>query len=154
MSYIFQHEQIKRRTIKSLNARGWKELFGSVIKSWYNAKTVTVKIDFYNYNRRYNILGRASSKFHVHDPYEMCRVGDRVCIKACGKISPIKHYYLRNFFYMTPRVNFSISKFLQYEKEAIAYNQNLQKKEVLKLSSFPFQVINKDLNKKNFMLNH
>ena len=126
------HKHIEE--IKSLCSRGGKELYGNVIKSGYNNKTVTVKVDFTRYIKKYKFYQKRSSKFHVHDPFDMCRVGDRIYIKQCKRISPIKNYYVRNFFWMSPRMNFVISKFLPYEKEALVYNQKLQQNNILSLN--------------------
>ncbi len=133
MSYIFRHRDRYIDSIKSLCARGGKEFYGTVVKSGYNQKTVTVKVEFTRLVRKYKIIQRRYSKFHVHDPYDMCRVGDKVYIKQCMSISPIKHYFVRNFFWMSPRMNFVINKFLPFEKEALVYNENIQKNNILSL---------------------
>lgn len=83
-------------------------------------------VDNYHMNTKYKIPIRQTSKFQVHDPEEMCKVGDKVVIRLCRPISKLKHYYIRNIVYMIPRQSFTIANMLQYEKRALAYNENLQ----------------------------
>ena len=136
MSYIFRHRDQLLKSLRSLSSRGGKELFGTVVKSGYNHKTITVKCYFRKYVSKYKIHQGCSSKYQVHDPHHLGRVGDKVFIRACHKISNTKHYFLRNFFIMSPRMNFSINKFLVYEQEALAYNQNLQNGDLIEFRSF------------------
>ncbi len=131
MSYIFRHRDKSIENVRSLCARGGKELYATVIKSGFNTKTVTVKVDFFRWISKYKLLQRRSSKFHIHDPYDMCRVGDKIYIKKCKKISPIKYYYVRNFFWMSPRINFVVGKMMPFEKEALIFNEKLQKNKLL-----------------------
>ena len=135
MSYIYRHREQLLRNARSLNHRGGKELFGVVIKSGYNLKTVTVQADFRKYVTKYKLHQRCSAKLQVHDPYQMGRVGDRVFIRACPKISTTKNYILRNFFIMSPRMNFSVDKFLIFEQEALVYNQKLQEEDIIEFKS-------------------
>lgn len=133
MSYIFRLREAQISAIRALNAKGGKEFYATVVKSGYNEKTVTCKVDFYAKVPKYKIVFRRTSKFHVHDPLDMCRVGDKVYIHSCSKVSSIKHYYVRNFFRMSPRINFVISNYLPFEKDAIAYNLKLQQNSLLSL---------------------
>lgn len=73
---------------------------------------------------------------HAHDPEEMCRLGDKVIIRSCNKVSQIKNYYVRDILYMIPRYNFAMSKFLKYEKRALAYNQDLQENHIIRFKDF------------------
>ena len=51
----------------------------------------------YHFNRKFGFWMTRNNKFHCHDEEEYCRTGDKVVIRAIGKrISPIKHYYVRN----------------------------------------------------------
>jgi small subunit ribosomal protein S17 len=102
------------------------EKYGTVIKSGFMKKTVTVMVDNYHYNYKYKKYLRSSTKFQVHDEEEMCRTGDKVVIRVCSPISKLKHYYVRNILWMIPRHNFTIDKFLQFEKRALLYNNNLR----------------------------
>lgn len=135
MSYVFRHREQLLKSAGSLNHRGGKELFGIVIKSGYNLKTITVRADFRKYIPKYKMHQRCSAKLQVHDPYQMGRVGDRVFIKTCHKIANTKNYFLKNFFIMSPRMNFSIDKMLVFEQEAIAYNQKLQEEDIIEFKN-------------------
>ena len=63
---------------------------------------------------------------HVHDEEEYCRTGDKVVIRQCRKISPIKHYYVRNVVLPVGRVNIYEKDITQYEREQIKYNEELR----------------------------
>ena len=65
-------------------------------------------------------------KFHVHDPDDYCRIGDKVVIKNFGGVSGLKHYYVRNVVLPTGRHNYYSTGFSKDEKEAIVYNENLR----------------------------
>jgi small subunit ribosomal protein S17 len=102
------------------------ERYGTVIKSGFMRKTVTVRSDNYYQARKYKLHMKSSSKFQVHDEEEICKVGDKVVIRGCHPVSKLKHYYIRNIVWMVPRHNFSIDKFLSYEKRALFYNDKLR----------------------------
>ena len=105
-----------------------REKFGTVVKSGFMKKTVTVKVDSVSYNPHYKIYTNLPSKFQVHDEDEICKVGDKVVIRLCRPISNLKHYYIRNIVWMIPRHNFSINKFLNFEKRALYFNDKLRDK--------------------------
>lgn len=148
MSYIYRHDHALFKTIQSLNGRGGKELFGQVMKVGYNKKTATIKVAFWKYVKRLKYFQQRTSHIHAHDPYEMCRLGDKVCIKQCTKISSLKHHYVRNFFEMTNRISFNINDMLQYEKQAILDNEELRKKSTVALNNFFLDVEEKEFDKK------
>lgn len=84
---------------------GGRELFGTVIKQGRMEKTVTVKCDFKHWNGYASKVLHSSSKFLAHDHDESTRCGDKVVIAyAGGKISPRKHYYVRNIVHPFPRM--------------------------------------------------
>lgn len=45
----------------------------------------------------------SQSKYHVHDAENFCVVGDKVVIKHCLPLSPLKHYFVRNIVKAFPR---------------------------------------------------
>src|SRR4051794_16252469 len=96
-----------------------REKFGTVIKSGFMKKTVTVKIDAYTWVPTYRTYTNNPSKFQVHDEDEICKTGDKVVIRLCRPISKLKHYYIRNIVWMLPRHNFTVNKFLNFEKRAM-----------------------------------
>jgi small subunit ribosomal protein S17 len=107
-------------------APGGREKYGTVIKSGFMKKTVTVMVDQMIYNTKYKVYTRRSTKFQVHDQDEICRTGDKVIIKVCHPLSKLKHYYIRNLIWMTPRHNFTVDKFLNFEKRAMLYNTSIR----------------------------
>lgn len=125
MSSIWNYKDPLRSGFIRL-AKGGREKYGTVIKSGFMNKTVTVMVDQYHYNTKYKKIERSSSKFQVHDSDEICKTGDKVVIRGCQPISKLKHYYIRNIVWMVPRHNFTIDKFLNFEKRALMYNNNLR----------------------------
>ncbi len=107
-------------------APGGREKYGTVIKSGFMKRTVTVMVDQMTWNKRYKLYERSSNKFQVHDQDEICKTGDKVVIKGCQPISTSKHYYIRNIVWMIPRHNFTVDKFLNFEKRALVYNSNIR----------------------------
>ena len=107
-------------------APGGREKYGTVIRSGFMKKTVTVMVDQKIYNTKYKIYHRTSSKFQCHDEDEVCKTGDKVVIKVCQPMSTLKHYYVRNIVWMVPRHNFTIKKFLNFEKRAMLYNTSIR----------------------------
>lgn len=136
MSYIYRHEKDLLKKMRSLNSKGAKEIFGQVVKTGYNKKTSTAQVFFWTYRKRDHYWLKRSSYIHFDDPFEICRLGDRVSVKACTGVSKIKHHYLSNFFQMAPRLTLAIKDMLPYEKQAIIENQELRKKSVVGLKSF------------------
>jgi small subunit ribosomal protein S17 len=103
-----------------------REKFGTVIKSGFMKKTVTVKVDSLTFHTTLRLYMNRPSKFQVHDEDEICKTGDKVVIRLCRPISTLKHYYVRNLVWMVPRHNFTINKFLNMEKRALYFNDNLR----------------------------
>lgn len=135
MSYIYRHKEQLKRSINSVHHIGGKEYFATVIKSGFKNKTVTAKVYFRLYISKFKRWQTRTAKLQVHDPFNICRVGDKVHIRSCDKLSATKYYYARNFFIMSPRMNFVVSKFLHYEKEALVYNDDLVKSNILSFKS-------------------
>jgi small subunit ribosomal protein S17 len=107
-------------------AHSGREKFGTVIKSGFMRKTVTVKSDSLTFNHTYGIYLNRPSKFQVHDEDEICKTGDKVVIRVCRPISKLKHYYIRNIVWMVPRQNFTLNKFLNFEKRALLFNEGVR----------------------------
>uniref|UniRef100_A0A7S3I9J5 30S ribosomal protein S17, chloroplastic n=1 Tax=Fabrea salina TaxID=342563 RepID=A0A7S3I9J5_9CILI len=92
---------LKTKNIPLVKSGG--ELYGTVIRTGTNAKTVTVQVERFFYNQKYKRNFSRPNRFQVHDEEEFCRVGDKVVIRACRPLSKTKRYYVRNLIYMTPR---------------------------------------------------
>ena len=116
--------------------RGGYEKYGTVIKSGYMKKTVTVRVFNFHRDEKYMKKRVHSSKFLVHDEEEICRIGDKVVIKGCLPVSSRKYYYIRNLIWMVPRQNFYYKDLLSFEKRAIMFNQNLRKTHQFTLADF------------------
>lgn len=125
MTTIWNFKDPMRKGIMKL-AKAGREKYGTVIKSGFMSKTVTVMVDQYRYNAHYKLYVKSSSKFQVHDEDEICKTGDKVIIRACQPVSKLKHYYIRNIVWMIPRHNFTVDKFLNFEKRAMLFNNNLR----------------------------
>ena len=69
---------------------------------------------------------QSSKNFHAHDPEEFCKTGDKVVLRACRKLSPIKHYYVRNIVLPIGRQNVTGVPDTQYERDALEYNEKLR----------------------------
>jgi len=124
-----------RRGFISLTGSG-VEKFGTVLKSGYMKKTVTVKVSSYHWERKYKLWINKPKRFQVHDEKELGRVGDKVVIRLSHPKSVLKHYYLKSFVWMSPRQNYVVKDFLQFEKEALLYNDKLRNKTPTKTLSF------------------
>lgn len=135
MSNIWNFQDPLRCGFVKLATAG-REKYGTVIKSGFMRKTVTVRVDNTHEVVTYRSHLTTSGKFQVHDEDEICRTGDKVVIKACHPISKLKHYYLRNIIWMGPRQNFTINKFLAYEKRAVLYNEMLRNEHSADIVSF------------------
>jgi small subunit ribosomal protein S17 len=107
-------------------AKAGFEKYGTVIKSGFMKKTVTVRCDTAHEIEKYRKRIVTRTNFQVHDEDEICRTGDKVVIRGCNPVSKIKHYYIRNIIWMVPRHNYTINKFLNFEKRALLYNQDLR----------------------------
>lgn len=107
-------------------AGGGLEKYGTVIKSGFMDKTVTVRVDNYFQLKKFYWRTKSSSKLQVHDEDNICKVGDKVVIRGCMPVSKLKHYYLRNIVWMVPRHNFTIDKFLNFEKRALYHNEKIR----------------------------
>lgn len=118
-------------------ARAGLEKYGTVIKSGFMKKTVTVKCDTSYETPKYRKILVTRSNFQVHDEDEICRTGDKVVIRSCAPVSKLKHYYVRNIVWMVPRHNFTLNKFLNFEKRALLYNQKLRNDFSSSFADFP-----------------
>jgi len=136
MSYIFRHDIEKLMRMKSFNSRGGKELVGRVVKTGFNDKTVTIRVEFFRWVRRFKFFMRCSSNIQVHDRHRICKLGDIICARSCKKISPIKSYYVQCLLEMAPRVNFTFEDFTEYERQAVLYNQELRTNNFWELKGF------------------
>jgi len=57
-------------------------------------KSATVMIERYVRHPVYGKYIRRSTKFHVHDEENICRIGDTVKIKECRPVSKTKNWSL------------------------------------------------------------
>ena len=55
-------------------------------------KSVVVRVNRVTRHRLYRRVIRRSSRFHVHDDHNECRVGDRVRIEECRPYSKLKRW--------------------------------------------------------------
>lgn len=85
---------------------GGKEIQGAVIKQGKMEKTVTVRAWWKTFNFRYYRYRKRGRNYQAHDEENFCRVGDVVVIKQCEKLSPIKHYYVRNVLKQAARFDY------------------------------------------------
>ena len=79
------------------------EIKGVVVRQGKNNKTVTVRAWWKTFNFKYNRYIGNGRNYHAHDPENFCRIGDIVVIKACRKIAPTKHYFVRNILTQAAR---------------------------------------------------
>ena len=110
------------------------EKFGTVVRTGRNRKTCTVEVSNYSFNYKYKRWFGARKKFHCHDEFEEACVGDKVIIRSCLKVSPIKSFYVRSIVLPIGRNSFYQGKFSKDELDALEYNQKLRdnyKNEVL-----------------------
>ena len=91
-------------------------------------KTVTVKVNSYHWSYKIGFWVTKSKNFHCHDGENYCRVGDKVIIKSCRKLTPLKYYFVRNIVLATGRQNLVTKDMSKYEKEAMDYNRRLRAK--------------------------
>ena len=103
-----------------------KEVFGTVTRAGRMKKTVTVRVSNYRYLKKVGIWAQSSKNFHAHDPEEFCKTGDKVVLRACGRISPIKNYYVRNIVLPIGRQNVTGIPDTQDEIDALDYNEQLR----------------------------
>ena len=59
-------------------------------------KTVTVRTMSYRWNDKVGFWLSRSRNLHCHDSENYCRIGDKVVVAQCRKISRLKSYYVRN----------------------------------------------------------
>ena len=105
-----------------------REFYGTVIRQGRMSNTVTVRINSYHWNYKVGFWMSRNKNFHCHDEENYCRTGDKVIIKACRKMSAIKHFYVRNIVLATGRQNMNLKDMSQYELDALEYNKNLREK--------------------------
>ena len=72
---------------------------------------------------------QSSNNFHAHDPESFCKTGDKVVLRACRKLSPSKHYYVRNIVLPIGRQNVTGVPDTQDERDALEYNDQLRSQE-------------------------
>ncbi|CAI2384593.1 unnamed protein product [Moneuplotes crassus] len=123
-----------RSGIINLSRKG-NEKFGTVVKAGVNAKTVTVEVTNYSYptspkshmtkHRRWK---RTRSRIHCHDEYEECSIGDKVIIRGCIKISPIKSFYVKQIVLPIGRNAYYAGRFSKDEVDAVGFNEDLREK--------------------------
>ena len=106
------------------------EFFGTVIKTGHMKKTITVLVTRYRYVSKMNKIMSRGKKFHCHDEFNECRIGDKVVIKCKRGISNIKHFYVRQVVLPIGRHNYYATGFSQDEKEAMAYNEKLRREKI------------------------
>lgn len=68
-----------------------KELVGRVISD-VRDKTVTVVVERMFLHPKYKKRIRRSKKYHAHDEYNKCRIGDKVRIRQTRPISKTKRW--------------------------------------------------------------
>lgn len=102
MSSIWNLTHPLRTGLMNLAPAG-RELYGTVIKSGVNQKTVTVRVNRFYYVPKYHKTYSRHGDFQVHDEDEFCALGDKVIIKACRPMSKSKRYYVRNIVLMASR---------------------------------------------------
>ncbi|HEX7651176.1 MAG TPA: 30S ribosomal protein S17 [Candidatus Paceibacterota bacterium] len=66
---------------------------GTVVKTAMK-DTATVAVDRYVKHPKYKKFQTLTKKFHVHDPGNTAKVGDKVTIVACRPISKLKRFKL------------------------------------------------------------
>ena len=103
-----------------------REKFGTVIKSGFMRKTVTVQTDKIFEEAVYRYYRTKRTNHLVHDEDEICKTGDKVVIRNCSKISNRKSFYVKSHVWMVPRQNFTVDKFLNFEKRALLFNDRLR----------------------------
>ena len=81
-----------------------------MIKSGLNDKSVTVRVDYQYYVKKYKMYNYGISRFLCHDEENFCVSGDKVVIRACEPISSRKHYFVRNVIKPFPRDDFYENK--------------------------------------------
>ena len=87
-----------------------QEFYGTVIKSGVNDKTVTVRVDYQYYVKKYKCWAYKFSKFLVHDEENFAISGDKVVIKSMFPVSTRKHYFLRNVVKPFPRMDYYLKE--------------------------------------------
>jgi small subunit ribosomal protein S17 len=70
-----------------------RSLTGVVISDKMD-KTIVVKIERKTAHPLYGKYVRRSTKYHVHDENNECKVGNTVMIKECRPLSKTKHWSL------------------------------------------------------------
>ena len=105
-----------------------KELYGTVIRQGRMNKTVTVRVSSYHWNYKVGFWVTRNKNFHCHDEENYCRTGDKVIIQSCRKLAKSKHFFVRNIVLAAGRQNFYTKDMTKYERDAIAYNEQLRSK--------------------------
>ncbi|OGH93678.1 MAG: 30S ribosomal protein S17 [Candidatus Magasanikbacteria bacterium RIFOXYD2_FULL_41_14] len=71
-----------------------KRTFLGEVMSKSGAKSAVVKVTFKKDHPKYGKPFLVSSRYHVHDEKNECKVGDNVKIEACRPLSATKHWRL------------------------------------------------------------
>ena len=136
MSYIHRFDKVRINAMRNVNIRDAKEMLAIVVKAGYNPKTATCKIPHSMYCFRYKTFKPRTTIIHAHDPFDICKLGDKVSVTRCNKMSSSKAYYIKKIFEMAPRMNVSIKHYTHYEKQALLQNEKLRNTSNLTLINF------------------
>ena len=85
-----------------------------------------VRVSRYGFNDTIGYWIHKGKNFTVHDEESYCQVGDKVVIRQCRKLSPMKHYYVRNIVLPIGRVNVTGKPGSKDEVNALKYNKKLR----------------------------
>jgi len=109
-------------------ARAGREKFGTVVRAGRNDKTVSVLVENWTWNHKYGKSKRSTSLFHCHDPENYCVIGDKVVIKDGPRLTPTKHYYIRNVVLPIGRNNHYSRNITKDEIAAMKFNAKLRER--------------------------
>lgn len=109
-------------------ATGSRELLGTVVRSGKMDKTVSVLVERWHMNRHYGKYMRSTNLFHCHDGDNYCVTGDKVVIRSCPRMTPIKHFHIRNVVLPMGRNNCYSKNISRDEIAAMKFNEALREK--------------------------
>ncbi len=69
-----------------------RRVLQGVVVSDKSEATIIVRVERRFKHPVYKKVVRKSKRYHVHDPDNACKVGDRVRIRECRPISKTKHW--------------------------------------------------------------
>lgn len=84
------------------NQRRLSRVKVGVVVSDKRSKTRTVAVDYQLMHPKYGKYLRRQAKFHVHDPENLSKAGDRVEIAPCRPISKTKAWRLVRVIHSAP----------------------------------------------------